>query len=69
MSKEWIVPVSEWEWIVPANESSRDNPAVRRLRVPGGWLYQIGREVNYLTQWELSPVFVPYAPENTDVSG
>lgn len=50
------MPINPWEEREPADpgwevlELDDDGPAVKRLRIPGGWLYLVGKH---------PPVFVP----------
>jgi hypothetical protein len=55
----------KWQEVLAAKDSG-DSPAVRRLSVPGGWLYQVEHFVRVDDLDEIAriewfpPVFVPF---------
>jgi hypothetical protein len=59
------VTKAKWQMVIPASGDS-DSPGMRRVAVPGGYLYQVQRfvEVDDLdeisrVEWS-TPVFVPF---------
>lgn len=60
-----LVAKTKWQTVVPSN-GSPDEPAVRRLAVPGGYLYQVEHfaqvdDLDAITRIEwFTPVFVPF---------